>query len=427
MAHPSVVSKCPRATRCARWVRALSVGATIVLPSTQGLALTFDAALRQAESEAPALIARTRAVEASTALQETASELPDPKLSIGIDNLPIEGGDQFSVARDSMTMRRIGWAQDVPNADKRRSRAEVARAVTERESAMLAVERAAVRGEVAQAWLARYYAERRLAVFDTVEAEHLLLIKATEARVARGPVLAADAVLVRQEHAHLAERREEIDRDVARAKAGLRRWVGSAAERPLEGGPPEFTIDATAVRNKLDRIVALAPYKPLAEIAAAQAREAEAMKKGDWGWGVSYSKRGSAYSDMVSVQLVFDLPIAQSRRQDPQIYAKRKEIERIDAERADAARRSAEEVERQLAGIANLEQKLARARSTLIPLIEQRVVLLLASYEAGRADLAAVLAARRDRAEQSLRLIELENELASARAKLAFLFEEPRP
>jgi outer membrane protein TolC len=57
----------------------------------------------------------------------------------------------------------------------------------------------------------------------------------------------------------------------------------------------------------------------------------------------------------------------------------------------------------------------------------QRVVLLLASYEAGRTDLAAVLAARRDRAEQALRLIELENELAAARAKLVFLFEEPRP
>jgi len=427
MVGPFAVSKCRCAPRPARWLRILSAGAAIALQAHESVALTFDAALKLAESEAPALAARNRAVEASAALQGVAAELPDPKLSIGIENLPIEGADQFSIGRDSMTMRRIGWAQDVPNADKRRSRAEVARATTERETAIFAVEQSAVRSDAAQAWLARYYAERRLAVFATLEAEHLLLMKAAEARVASGPVLAADAVLARQEHAHLAERRDEIDRDVARAIAGLRRWVGPRAQGPLEGEPPAFAIDAAQVRNKLDRIVALAPYKPQAEIAAAQAREAEAAKKGDWGWGVSYSKRGSAYSDMVSVQLVFDLPIAQSRRQDPQVQAKRKEVERIEAERADAQRRYAEEVERQLAGIANLEQKLERARRTLIPLIEQRVVLLRASYEAGRADLASVLAARRDRAEQALRAIELEGELASARARLTFMFEEQRP
>ena len=341
--------------------------------------------------------------------------------------LPIEGADQFSVSRDFMTMRRIGWLQDVPNADKRRSRAEVARALTERESAMLAVERASVRGEAAQAWLARYFAERKLTAFAALEKENRLLLKATEARVARGPVLAADAVLVRQEQAQLAERREEIERDVARAQAGLRRWVGAAAERALEGTPPPFALDATEVRARLDQIVALGPFKPNAEIAAAQAREAEAGKKGDWGWGVSYSKRGSAYSDMVSVQFVFDLPIAQSRRQDPQVQSKRKEIERIEAERADAARRYAEEVDRQLADIRHMEHKLARTRATVIPLIEERMVLLLASYEAGRTDLATVLAARRDLAEQALRQVELEGELIGARARLFFLFEEPRP
>lgn len=402
-------------------------GAAIALHAQAGHALTFDAALKQAEEQAPALAARNRALESSASLHGAAAELPDPKLSIAIENLPIEGSDQFSFAREPMTMRRIGWMQDVPNSDKRRSRADVARASTEREAAMLSVERAAVRGEAAQAWLARYFAQRKLAAFSALEAENRLLAKATEARVASGPALAADAVLVRQEQAQLAERREEIDRDAARAQAGLRRWVGAAAEGPVQGAPPAFTIDATALRGKLDRIVALAPYKPLADIAAAQAREAEAAKKGDWGWGVSYSKRGPAFSDMVSVQLVFDLPIAQSRRQDPQVRAKRLEIERIEAERADAVRRYAEDVERSLADIVHLEHQLERLRTTLVPLTEERMVLLLASYEAGRSDLAAVLAARRERAEQALRQIEIEGDLARARARLFYMFEEPHP
>jgi hypothetical protein len=70
-------------------------------------------------------------------------------------------------------------------------------------------------------------------LFDTLEAENRLLGKVIEARVARGPVLAADGLLVRQEHAQLAERREEVERDAARARASLRRWVGPAADQPL--------------------------------------------------------------------------------------------------------------------------------------------------------------------------------------------------
>jgi hypothetical protein len=120
------------------------------------------------------------------------------------------------------------------------------------------------------------------------------------------------------------------------------------------------------------------------------------------------------------------LPIARQRRQDPQV-AKRGDIERIEAERADALRRYAEDIERQIAGITVLEKKVERSRSTLLPLIDQRMVLLLASYEAGRGDLAMVLAARRERAEQALRLIELEAELVSAQARLQYLFAEPRP
>ena len=119
MVGPFAVSKCRCASRPARWlcILSLSVGAAIALQSHESVALTFDAALKLAESEAPALAARNRAVEASAALQGVAAELPDPKLSIGIDNLPIEGADQFSIGRDFMTMRRIGWAQDGASAE----------------------------------------------------------------------------------------------------------------------------------------------------------------------------------------------------------------------------------------------------------------------------------------------------------------------
>ena len=52
------------------------------------------------------------------------------------------------------------------------------------------------------------------------------------------------------------------------------------------------------------------------------------------------------------------------------------------------------------------------------------VRLTLASYEAGRADLGAVLAARRDAAEARLRVIDLEAQRQAVRARLATLSAE---
>jgi outer membrane protein TolC len=52
------------------------------------------------------------------------------------------------------------------------------------------------------------------------------------------------------------------------------------------------------------------------------------------------------------------------------------------------------------------------------------VSLALASYEAGRGDLAAVLLARREAAETRLRLIELDAQRAALRVRLTTLIAE---
>jgi outer membrane protein TolC len=159
-----------------------------------------------------------------------------------------------------------------------------------------------------------------------------------------------------------------------------------------------------------------------------------------WGWEVVYNKRGAQYGDMVSFQLTFDLPWQRDERQRPQIAAKRKEMERIDAEREDTLRRHREEVEAQLAELRALDaqqSRLANAgqlraldaqQSRLAnagqPLAAERVALALASYQAGRADLGAVLAARREAVDTRLRLIDLDAQRAALRVRLTSLIAE---
>lgn len=66
-------------------------------------------ALQLAVAESPRLAAQSHALEAVQASIGAAGQLPDPKLVLGVDNLPVDGPDRYSLTRDFMTMRRIGY------------------------------------------------------------------------------------------------------------------------------------------------------------------------------------------------------------------------------------------------------------------------------------------------------------------------------
>ena len=74
-----------------------------------------------------------------------------------------------------------------------------------------------------------------------------------------------------------------------------------------------------------------------------------------------------------------------------------------------------------------LTRKLERLRGSALALARERVRLQMASYQAGRVDLGAVLTARRDLVETELKAIDTEAALYALRARLAYLIAEHRP
>ena len=73
--------------------------------------LTLETAVRHALHRSAAHQAAESATQASAEAAVQAGQLPDPMLKLGIDNLPVEGPDRWSISRDFMTMRRIGIEQ----------------------------------------------------------------------------------------------------------------------------------------------------------------------------------------------------------------------------------------------------------------------------------------------------------------------------
>jgi outer membrane protein TolC len=398
--------------------------AALCLPTLASAGLSFDEATRLARDQAPSLVAQGNALASARAAQPAATALPDPRLIVGVDNLPISGPDRYSLTSDFMTMQRIGVMQEVPNRGKREARAAGALARVDRERAMLDVAQLAVQREAALAWIAVYFAERRARQLGELDRENRVLLDTVDARIAAGTAMPAERTMARQEALALADRRDDMRRDVAKARASLRRWVGSRAEEPLEGDPPVVAVQPEAVRAGLHRHAEVAPYAAMQAMAQAEVGEADAEQRGDWGWEVVYSRRGSQYGDMVSFQLSFDLPWQKGQRQQPQIAAKQKDMQRIEAEREETLRRHGEEIDVQLAELQALDAQRERLERSGLPLAAERVALALASYQAGRGDLAAVLAARREAVETQLRLTELDTQRAALRVRLTTLIAE---
>ena len=402
---------------------AAAIQLLLALPLLAHAGLSFDETTRLAREQAPALQAQRSTLDGAQALLPAAATLPDPRLIVGLDNLPVTGADRFSTTADFMTMQRIGVMQEVPNAAKREARAAGAQARIERERAVLAVTELAVRRDAALAWLAVYFAEDRAAQLSALERENRLLQDTLDARIAAGQALPAERTLARLDALAVADRRDDTLRDVERARASLRRWVGARAAEPLEGGPPALQVSAEQLRAELHRHAEIAPYDAMQAMARAEAREADAEQRGDWGWELVYSRRPQ-YGDMMSFQLVFDLPWDRERRQQPRLTAKLREAARLEAERADTIRRHAEEIDAQLAELKALDAQHTRLQRQALALNAERVALALASYQAGRADLGTVLVARRESVETWLRLIDLDAQRAALRVRLNTLIAE---
>jgi outer membrane protein TolC len=329
--------------------RAWPLLAACCLPAAAQAGLSLDQALRLAADQAPALTSQQLGLEAAQSARIAADALPDPRLSVGMENLPISGPDRFNPVSDFMTMQRLGLMQDVPNRAKREARAAGAQAKVEREQAMLTVVRLNVRRETQLAWLGVHYAERKLAQLADLDRESQLLLSTLDARIASGKAMPTDKLMARQDALALADRRDEARRDVAKARVALRRWVGTRGDEALDGEPPPQALNAEEVRAQVHRHAELAPYAAMQAMAQAEAREADAEQHGDWSWEVAYSRRGPQYGDMVSFQISMDLPWQKATRQAPLLLAKQKEAARVLAERDATMRAHQEEVEGQLA------------------------------------------------------------------------------
>lgn len=405
----------------------------LVALAVTGAVSAAEAPLSLAEAQRLAIV-RSKQLEASDLalfaskdLSVAAGERPDPIAKIGLENLPVNGADQFSVQRDFMTMRSVGIMQEITRPTKLRARAaesEQAVHLAEAQKAQALVE---VQRDSALAWLQRYYAEaQEQAILQQVQVARLD-VAAAEAGYRGGHGTAADVLAAR---AALAEA-EDLDADAARtvrgAKLALGRWIGEAAERTLAGRP---AIDAIPLhRHALDAQLAEHPeilaLQRREELARAGAEVARADRHPDWSVEFMYSQRGIGYSNMVTLEFTVPLEIRRAYRQDRRLAAKLAEASQAKAEREDMLRAHAAEISAMIDAWDSARERQERYRTAIVPLAADRSVAARAAYRGGKASLSDLLLAQRAEIDARLKALQLEESEARFWAQLNFLSSTP--
>jgi len=402
--------------------------AALLLPlSVVAEPLTFGQALDLARTRSRQLPARDAAAAASREMGVAVRQLPDPVLKFGINNLPVTGPDAFNTTADFMTMRSVGVAQEFTRGDKLRARAARYEREAEVAEAGKSLSIANIERDTAQAWLDRHYQEEIRALLVRQRDEVRLQIDAAEAGYRAGRGAQADVFAARLAVAQLDDQIALADRQVATATTLLSRWVGEAAQSPLAGMP---VMDAVRTHggesaDKLDAQIALHPDITLAtkqeELAKADAEVARANKQTDWSAEFMYNQRGSAYSNMVAVNISIPLQWNQKDRQDRELGAKLAQVEQLRAEREEVTRAHVAELRGLLQAWQGNRERLARYDATLLPLTGERTRAATTAYGTGGGTLAAVLEARRAQIDMQLERLRLEMETARLWAQLNFL------
>lgn len=399
-----------------------AAGATAAEP------LGLAEAMRLAERESPMLEARQAMRRAAGEEAAGAGSLPDPLLTVGIDNLPITGSEAGRFGVEDMTMRRIGLMQEWPLPSKRRARTADAEAAVAQAEAATVADAAEVRRAAAAAWIGRWRTSLELALIDELRVEVERAAELVERRLASGIGSASDALQARAELAALDARRLALAAEQEASAAELAGWIGAEA-----AGQPAAVTDFSRLphepdelRSAIDRHAALQPAQADRLRAERAVELARTERRPDLRFAAGYGIRSGGRPDMLMLEVGVGLPLFPRNRQDRMIAARLAEADAAQFELDDRRREQRAALERELALWQGLIAQTARYRDDLLPLARDRSRIALASIGSG-AELAPWIAAHHDEIEQRMAHVGLLAELAGRWAWLATLLPEHTP
>lgn len=338
--------------------------------------------------EIQSLAARVESLQAEIGY---AGSLEDPKLGLGVLNLPT---DTFDFDQEPMTQKLISISQKFPWFGKLDLRSQRAALEAIRARAVLNERRLSLAQQIADAYYRIGFVEHSLRINDRLMEILSRLLGEAETRYATGKGLQQDVLQAQVEQSMLVDERITLERKRRTLEGRILALLNRPNGQRIDVGPtppgPDFALELETIRRMaLERNPALQIRQAEIEITETEIELARKDYWPDMDVRLAYGQRDEDFNgrdlpDFFSAQVVVNLPVWQSRRQDNRLQASLKS--RLAAEKS--YRNLAESLPHQVDALVNeitrLESNYDLFRQALILQAEHWAQSSLVAYEVGK-------------------------------------------
>ncbi len=310
------------------------VNALLSIDHAQNLATRGDSGISQ-------MLYRSQAALSEAHSQ---SQLPDPVLIVGAQNLPT---NTFKFDQEPMTQLKVGVRQMFPQGDTLSLKEKKLNTQASSLSSVAKTRYLTVTKKVRRLWLEVQYWEREKKILNQDKDLFKQLLEVTHSLYSVGNVQQKDVMRAELELSRLKEKIIKADRQGEIQRAQLSRWIG--AEASVETWPealptmlPPLNMPSKLVSNtfeanafsiqqmlfeQLKSHPMLVSLQGQVEVADKDIQISKQQYKPTWGVEVNYGYRdgenndGSDRSDFVSAMVNVSLPLFSNSRQDKTVQS----------------------------------------------------------------------------------------------------------
>ncbi|MFK7966902.1 MAG: TolC family protein [Burkholderiaceae bacterium] len=387
--------------------------------SAQKQVLSLEQAVDIARSRSALVQSLAAQSTAAQSLARSANALPDPVLSVGVNNWPISGAARFKLDEQLPTAVAVGVSRKLTRRDKLDARSQQFESQAALADAESALALAQLSRKTAVAWLDRAITRKLRELTIARLEENQRLLASAEAAFRSGRDAQTSVFDARLAIERTRDRLDEVDRELAIATVSLKRWIGAAAEHEPDQ-LPAFIWQAPETGAELAH-PELALAQARIDLNQAKARVAETAQRADWTVGMSYGRRGAIFGDAISVRVSIPWQLNRQSVQTEQWIASRERVNASELMREELRRNEAKRIDALTASLQFLNKRIARYQFRMLPIAQQRAEAALAAYGGGSGSLGSVLMARRAQVDLQLEEIALERRAASVWAELTYL------
>lgn len=364
--------------------------------------LNLQEAVSTAVRNDPWLTASKQTQEALASEAIASSSLPDPKVSLGATNFPV---DSFSSRQEGMTQLVVGMSQTFPRGDTLQLSRERKEKLAQQQPILRADRIAKVKATVTKLWLEVFLAQQsiRLIEADRPLFEQLVSIAESSYTSTEGDARQQDVIRAQLELTRLDDRLTALKQRQEIFQRKLSEWVGVIAEQPLPNMLPR--VDLSRVTGPRQPTTEQAWYERIKDhpsllsvdqrVSASETSVTLAKQgyKPQWSVSLQYGRRnddlaGNNRAGLLSASVNFDLPIFTNNKQDEEVSAAKYRTEAIRTEKLLVARKLITNLRSTLVQLNRLDERAALYNKELLPQMASQSEAALAAYNNDDGDFA---------------------------------------